>query len=155
MTAQEFRDRNNGPVTQPATPRPKPLFSPEIYASSSGDFVIEIEPMGAPRINPADKWKKREVVERYHRLKDKIREDCALMGYKLSGVLTIRFEFTMPASWSDKKKNDFARRPHQQKPDLDNCIKAVMDAFNADDSHVHTITAKKVWAREGRIVITR
>lgn len=136
-------------------PAPQPIFTQEVYEATSGELVIEIEPMGAPRINPADKWKKREVVERYHRLKDKVRSDCATLGYKLSGVLTIRFEFTMPPSWSDKKKALHAGRPHQQKPDLDNCIKAVMDAFNADDSHVHTIAARKTWAHRGRIVISR
>jgi Holliday junction resolvase RusA-like endonuclease len=137
---------------------PKPLFTPQVYAASGSELVIEIEPMGAPRVTRNSRWGNKKVegaIERYDVLKAKIKGDCALLGYKLSGKLTVRFELTMPKSWSKKDRDLHRGRPHQSKPDLDNMIKAVMDAFGADDSHVHTITASKIWAEKGRIVITR
>ena len=101
-----------------------PIFTPQVYEQTTGELIIEIEPMGAPRMVQSDKWKSRPVVERYHALKDKIRHDCELFGYKLGAVVKLRFELSMPDSWSDKKKAAFAGMPHQQKPDVDNLAKA-------------------------------
>ena len=42
---------------------------------------------------------------------------------------------------------------HNQKPDIDNLIKAVLDALMAEDCRVHTVFARKFWAEEGGIVI--
>lgn len=57
--------------------------------------------------------------------------------------------FTPPASWSKRKVADHLHRPHIQKPDLDNCQKAILDGLNriafADDSQVADIAARKVW----------
>ena len=44
-------------------------------------------------------------------------------------------------------------RPHRQKPDIDNLIKALLDALYADDSHVWKITAEKRWHYEGKIMV--
>jgi len=152
-TPQQYRDHIAGP--KKATP--KPLFTPEVYAVTSGELVIEIEPMGAPRTTRNSRFNptKSNAIDRYVATTTKIREDCALLGYKLGAVLNVRFEISMPKSWSDKKRAQHAGRPHQSKPDLDNMIKLVMDAFKGDDSHVHTITARKIWATTGRIVIIR
>lgn len=119
------------------------------------NVIIEHEPMGAPRMVQSDRWRKRPVVLRYFALKDAVRAACAAQGYALGGELTVRFELSMPPSWPKKKKDAMRGQPHQQKPDWDNMAKAVCDAFNEDDSHVHTANVTKVWADVGRIVITR
>lgn len=134
---------------QDSLPKPEPIEKP------TPEFIINHPPMGAPRMMRSDKWKTREVVTRYHALKDAIRAACKEAGYTLGGVLTIRFELPMPKSWTKIKRETMRGEPHQQKYDIDNCVKGFMDAFNEDDSHVHTIHASKVWADTGRIIITR
>ncbi|UYZ60144.1 RusA family crossover junction endodeoxyribonuclease [Hymenobacter latericus] len=116
-------------------------------------IVIEHEPMGAPRMTKSDKWKKRDVVVRYHALKDAIRAACATHGYTLGEAVALRFEIPMPAGWSKRKKEEMRGKPHQQRPDWDNLAKGFCDAFNVEDSHVHTAHITKVWADEGRIII--
>jgi len=58
----------------------------------------------------------------------------------------------MPKSWSKKKKAEMINKPHKQKPDIDNLLKGLMDALLEEDSHVHTVFARKIWAEEGSIV---
>ena len=46
------------------------------------------------------------------------------------------------------------KEPHQQKPDLDNLIKALFDAVNEDDSHIWDLRGvSKVWGDDGKIFI--
>ena len=42
-------------------------------------------------------------------------------------------------------------KPHQQRPDIDNLVKGLMDALLEEDSHIHTVYAKKIWAEKGSI----
>jgi Holliday junction resolvase RusA-like endonuclease len=61
----------------------------------------------------------------------------------------------MPKSWSKKKRNELNGKPHTQRPDLDNLIKAFKDALCEDDSHVHTYyNMRKIWGEDGKIIIT-
>jgi Holliday junction resolvase RusA-like endonuclease len=46
-------------------------------------------------------------------------------------------------------------QPHQQKPDIDNCCKALMDLEGTNDGHVHMLNATKRWAEKGRIILYR
>lgn len=59
----------------------------------------------------------------------------------------------LPRSWSQKKRREMQFAPHQQKPDIDNFIKALLDACLEDDAHVWSITASKLWAADGAIAI--
>ena len=163
ITAAEYRARNTrkpatSPLAQMVMATHAPLVwlttAPVALPSPEPQVIIEHEPMGAPRMVQSDKWKGREVVTRYHAAKDAIRNACEAQGYRLAPILIVRFEISMPPSWSQKKRNELRGQPHQQKPDCDNCTKLCMDAFNEDDSHVHTIHASKVWADTGRIIIT-
>ncbi len=56
-------------------------------------------------------------------------------------------------SYTEKQKDEKRGQPHEQKPDLDNLIKAFMDCFGKDDSHVSKINAEKIWADRGSIII--
>ena len=44
-------------------------------------------------------------------------------------------------------------KPHQQKPDFDNLIKALSDAIHKEDSGIWDCRVTKVWAEEGAIEI--
>lgn len=109
--------------------------------------VINVEPMGAPRLVRSDKWGKRPVVQRYHAYKDTIRLE--LGNYELPAVLKIEFHLPLSASWSARKKAAHYGQYHQQKPDIDNLVKSWMDAFHTDDAHVAVIHAGKYWCAEG------
>ena len=80
---------------------------------------------------------------------------------KLKGEIRISIHFFMPipSSLSNKKKQKMLYMPHIKKPDIDNLIKAVMDAINytnlwEDDSHIWNIMSHKVYSDEPRCVIT-
>lgn len=65
--------------------------------------------------------------------------------------------FATPDSWSAKKRAATIHRPHTQRPDLDNCQKAILDGLNriafADDGQVAQITARKVWGVTAQTVV--
>ena len=45
-------------------------------------------------------------------------------------------------------------KPHRQKPDLDNLVKAFKDALLKDDKGVHTYgIMQKIWGDTGEIVV--
>ena len=111
---------------------------------------IPVTPLGKPRMTQMDKWKKRPVVLKYHAFKDDLRDHIT----DLPEVLTITFHLPMPKSWSKIKQKEFEGAPHKSRPDLDNLLKAIMDAVLMEDSHIHTFKdCKKVWAYEGSIEI--
>ena len=63
--------------------------------------------------------------------------------------VTVIATFVPAESWSAKKRAAHLHRPHIQKPDCDNCAKAILDGLNriafADDAQVAEISARKVW----------
>lgn len=85
----------------------------------------------------------------------------ALQHFKepISGPIsvTIRATFEPPKSWSQKKTAAHMNRAHTQRPDLDNCTKAILDALNriawGDDGQVAEMTVSKVWGPTARTVV--
>ena len=116
-------------------------------------IIILTNPMGAVRQTKRDKWKKRPVVERYHQFRDDLRYACKSNNFELGDTFEIIFYIPMPKSWSKKKMIKMYDTPHNQKPDIDNLVKAVMDALMTDDKKVWKILAEKRWAFEGEIYI--
>jgi len=101
------------------------------------------EPVPKPRMTQRDKWKKRPVVERYRAFKDLCRDEN--VSIPESGA-HIRFYLKMPKSWSKKKKLAMEGHPHQQRPDIDNLLKGLLDAVYHEDSVVYNISASKYWS---------
>lgn len=93
-------------------------------------------------------------MERYRAFKDELTLKANLAHYTPGETLEIVFHLPMPASWSNKKRNEMRTKPHQQKPDLDNLVKGFLDTLLPDsDCHVWAVTAQKRWADHGAIVI--
>lgn len=71
--------------------------------------------------------------------------------------LTIVAVFEPPPSWSKKKRAAHLHRPHLQKPDLDNCAKAIKDALNriawGDDAQVSEMHVSKVWGNRASTAV--
>lgn len=112
--------------------------------------IYDITPLGKPRQTQRDRWAKRPAVLRYRAFCDEVR----LRGVALpvSGC-RITFVIPMPDSWSKKKRAEHIGRPHQQKTDVDNLHKALMDAVYEDDSAVWDARITKIWGEKGQIRI--
>ena len=111
---------------------------------------IKITPIPKPRMTQSDRWKKRKCVVNYFKFKDQLK------GFEnyYTDKLYINFYLPMPKSWSKKKRLQKTLCPHDQKPDIDNLVKAYMDATMPEDKEVWDIRASKFWAEEGKIVIS-
>lgn len=115
------------------------------------EFVLD--PVARPRQTRADRYRNppRAPVAKYRGFCDHLR---ALAGpWQMPDAMTIIFYIPMPASWSRKKKRAMDARPHQQTPDLDNLVKAALDALLKEDKTVWQVWAEKRWAYQGSIVI--
>ena len=111
-----------------------------------------ITPVPKPRMTQRDKWAKRPAVLRYRAFCDEVR----LNGVTLPNAgARGEFHLPMPKSWSKKKRDKMDGKPHQQKPDLDNMIKSLLDSIHKEDCGVHDISACKRWAKSGAITIKR
>lgn len=111
--------------------------------------MIDIIPVAKPRQTRSDKWNQRPCVVKYRAFCDELR----LHIKDLPEAVSLKFVVPMPKSRSRKKCEKMNGTPHRQKPDIDNYIKAVLDALCDDDSHIHTVLAKKVWGWTGQIEI--
>ena len=113
-------------------------------------MFYSIKPVPKPRQTKSDKWKKRDCVLQYRAFAD----ECRLKKVWIpeSGA-TITFYIEMPKSWSKKKRDFMLGRPHQQKPDIDNLSKSLLDAVHKEDSHIYDIRVAKYWAIEAGIRI--
>ena len=115
------------------------------------DKYYSITPVPKPRMVKNDSWRKRPCVQRYWEFKDKVRE----LGIEVSESDShVTFVLPMPKSWPKKKRIEMDGKPHRQTPDLDNMCKALLDALFADDSHIHSMSLRKVWGASGEIRVT-
>lgn len=113
-------------------------------------MIYPVKPVPKPRMTQRDKWQKRPAVMRYRAFADEVR--LRKIELPESGAWIV-FHMAMPGSWSKTKRELMRGKPHQQKPDLDNMIKALGDALHADDSGLWDYRASKLWADDGGIEI--
>lgn len=114
--------------------------------------IIPVKPVPKPRMTRSDKWKKRPAVVRYFTFKDDLSK-------LVKGTLNPRFQVTffvpIPPSWSKTKRAAYDGKPHQQRPDADNFLKAFMDALCVDDSYIYDVRVRKFWTdSDGYIELT-
>lgn len=107
-------------------------------------MLLNITPVPKPRMTQRDKWAKRPAVVRYYAFCDGLRE---LWGdEKVGEHVTITFALPMPKSWPKTRRASMTGHGHKQRPDIDNLLKAFLDALCEDDSHVWDVHATKIWA---------
>lgn len=72
-------------------------------------------------------------------------------------IVSMKFTFEIPKSYSKKKRSELLYRPKTTKPDLDNLVKAVLDGLQGeafdDDSIVCGIVATKGYGTEPKVSI--
>lgn len=108
-------------------------------------MLLNTAPCPKPRMTRRDKWAERPAVMRYRAFCDELRSEVNGWEMPASGVW-LMFYIEMPKSWSKRKRAKMDQHPHQQKPDIDNLVKAFLDALHVDDSHIHDIRASKTWS---------
>lgn len=59
----------------------------------------------------------------------------------------------MPKTWSKAKRDKMDGMPHKTKPDIDNLMKALLDAIYGEDCQIWKISAEKRWGVIGQIEI--
>lgn len=123
-------------------------------------YLFDIIPMGAVRMSSSDRWKtnphhvdpdKRQ--RQYFNYKDTLVKQGLLLKFNLQKTLDVVFILPMPASWSEKKRIRMNALPCEVKPDTDNMVKAVCDAFKKNDSDIWLKHAQKRWGYAGAIII--
>lgn len=110
-------------------------------------IVFNCAPVPKPRMTQSDRWKQRPCVLRYREFCDYVR--FWKKDVEIPGCIDITFYVAMPKSWSATKKAKMDGKPHQQRPDLDNYIKAICDALFDEDKYVWSIRAAKLWCAQG------
>ena len=117
-------------------------------------ITLKINPVAKPRMTRQDKWMKRPCVVRYRAYCDELCKQARKQNLtSLPDSLRVGFAIPMPVSWSKKKRLTMEGMPHQQKPDIDNLVKGVMDAMSKDDANVYELEAEKWWDVEGAVVV--
>lgn len=109
-----------------------------------------IDPVPKPRQTRSDRWKQRPPVMLYRAFCDEARLHDIRVPPANAHII---FVIPMPKRWSQKKRNQQNGQPHQQKPDIDNLTKSLLDALFDDDSHVWDVRASKIWGNTGMIII--
>lgn len=85
-----------------------------------------------------------------------------------NGNIEMEINFYMPFpktafKWASGKKAEMLKdtyelKEHNQKPDLDNLTKTILDSLNGiayeDDSCISKLTINKVWSREPKTIVT-
>ena len=115
---------------------------------------IFVDPMPYARMTRFSKWNKRSV--KYTEYKQFIQLMVKKERFVPSDRLGIIFYIPMAKSWTKKKSNKMLGSPHQQRPDLDNYVKAILDSlfqYCGGDHAVCEIRAAKYWDRKGVIEI--
>ena len=124
-------------------------------------YRLDIAPCPKPRMTRADRWKKRKSVVKFFAFRDAVRQykdsDVVKQSWNLIHgtfyhipnlefeTFDIEFHVPMPKSWSNKKKTEMNGKPHQQRPDLDNYLKAWKDSVYEEDAIVWKVKATKLW----------
>lgn len=127
-------------------------------------YVFDIVPMGAVRMSQSDRWKtnpnhldpnkrQRPEVTRYFKFKDLVRQQAKIMGYNQGSTLDIIFCVPMPTSWSKKKRDAMNKMPVKTRPDIDNYVKAFLDALLIEDGHIWMLKCEKRYAYGGSIIV--
>lgn len=120
------------------------------------EIIINIPPCPKPRMTRRDKWSntRTKQASKYFKWKDLFVLLCKQNDFAPTNTLpNIRFEFEPAKSASKARRAYLIGKPHEFKPDIDNCLKSILDSIFNNDQKVHQIgTMNKVWAEKSRIV---
>lgn len=114
-------------------------------------YHFDIDPVPKPRMTQRDRWAQRPTVLRYFSYCQKLGAQNLIQKYHPAWSVDVRFTMPMPKTWSKKKREKMNGVAHQQKPDIDNLLKAFMDALMVEDKEIYEVHASKFWGDKGAI----
>jgi len=112
-------------------------------------IVYYTTPLGKPRMTQRDSWKQRPRVMRYRTWADGLR--AAVIGRvnippaEKVASLSWRAYFEPPQWWPKKKRVAAIGQQHRIRPDIDNLLKAGMDALFKKDAGIASVKIVKLW----------
>ena len=119
--------------------------------------VFDVTPVPAPRQVRRDIYDPSPSVLRYRAYQDEIR---LKQGSFTFPAATAAVQFFLPIPKSNRDSTRVPGSPHQQTPDFDNLLKALLDSLippfgKKDDSYIYQVIGIKRWTEHGngRIVI--
>ena len=87
-----------------------------------------------------------ERLERYNQYKVDIRAEALRIKFQFPPQgAQIRFYIPCPKSWSKKKKKQYHNTLHASRPDIDNCLKALLDSLFVEDKYIGHLEVSKHW----------
>lgn len=108
--------------------------------------------MAKPRQTRRDKHSPSKAVQRYRNWADEVR--LRKVPEAMGSCNRVTFMVPMPRTWTPVRKQRAAYTPHTQTPDLDNMVKALLDACMPDgDQTVWSVWATKLWSWEPLIIV--
>jgi Holliday junction resolvase RusA-like endonuclease len=110
-------------------------------------------PKARPRVTKKGTFMPKKYVAKREKLQWLFKEAGGELNIEGIVSLTVAMRFKMPKAWSITIKDKMDGQPCGKKPDIDNCIGAVMDALFAEDSKVTEISASKTWGYQDAIYI--
>lgn len=86
-------------------------------------------------------------LEKYNKYKEDMRSISAKKGFEIPPQgLSIKYYIPVPKSWRPWQKEAMHLKLHQQKPDIDNLTKAVLDSLRTEDKNIgHLGEISKHW----------
>ena len=115
-------------------------------------MILEVKPMGKPRMTRADAWKDRPAVLRWYEYKREVFFSAAYSPLVLppSPVFVAWLAYLpMPKSWPESKQLEKAFTYHDAKPDKDNIEKGLLDILFTEDKGIAAGSSVKRWAPRG------
>lgn len=113
--------------------------------------VLLIEPIGKPRVLRGERSR---TADKWRRYKADIQWLAKKVGLVLpANYFHVVFYISPPSSWSEKKRQAALGQPVKVKPDIDNCVKALLDSLHENDSHFWDIRSTKLYGIPARIEI--
>jgi len=122
-------------------------------------MIIKYNPFPAVRVN-WKYWRFSPRAKTYHNKMNELRNEIwnveEIIQTLINWNYQIIFKIEMPKSWSKKKKLEYNKTYHTQKPDIDNLYKAFVDTVFywiewVNDSFIYKINAQKIWSYEWEI----
>ena len=113
--------------------------------------ILNVCPVGKPRMTQRDKWMKRECTNKYWTFCDTLRWEVKAKKLELTKSLRIIFYLPIPKSY--KKRKEYENKPHDKKPDWDNLAKAFCDALYPEDSVIYHADVTKYYSLTPRIEV--
>lgn len=102
--------------------------------------------------------KRKKRLLKYNQYKEDVYGLALSKGFKIPVQgMSIKFFIPVPKTWGKKKKAIMHGKLHQNKPDIDNLMKAVLDSLLSEDKKIGQIgEIAKIWVNEeaGWIEIT-